>query len=118
MAFPWARPIFGKNPSHGVTTPEPALGWTTIPRFFFSFPTLAETPDRCKTAIHELTALRARLATDRAAQSDALTRIDAIIESLARSAAASGALVRRLSALVHLHENNVRRDGLWLSLRS
>ena len=42
------------------------------------------------------------MATDSAAQSDALTRIDAIIESLARSAAASGALVRRLSTLAQL----------------
>jgi len=72
------------------------------PAFFFSLPTLADTPDRCDNAIHELTTLRARLATDSAPQSDAVTRSDAIIESLARSAAASGALVRRLSTLVRL----------------
>jgi cyclic beta-1,2-glucan synthetase len=44
--------------------------------------------------------MRARLATETSAHSDALARVDAIIDSLARSAAASGALVRRLSALV------------------
>ena len=78
------------------------MGWTEIPRIFFSLPTLADTPEHCENAIHELTTLRARLATDSAAQSEALTRIDAIIESLTRSAAASGALVRRLSTLVQL----------------
>ena len=70
--------------------------------FFLSLPTLADTPEHCENAIHELTTLRARLATDSALQSEALTRIDAIIESLTRSAAASGSLVRRLSTLVQL----------------
>src|SRR4029434_4989356 len=88
--------------SHRATSLEQALGSPAVARFFLSLPTLADTPDRCDNAIHELTTLRARLATDAAAQSDALTRIDAIIESLARSAAASGALVRRLSTLVRL----------------
>ena len=102
LALPWARLVFGKTLSHGATTLEQALGSTAIARFFLSFPTLAETPDHCESVIHELTTVRARLATDAAAQSDALTRIDAIIDSLARSAAASGAIVRRLSILVQL----------------
>ncbi len=102
MVLPWARLIFGKTLSLGATTTEQELGWTEIPRIFFSLPTLADTPDHCENAIHELTTLRARLATDSAPQSEALTRIDAIIESLARSAAASGSLVRRLSTLVQL----------------
>ena len=42
------------------------------------------------------------MATDSAPENDAVTRIDAIIESLARSAAASGSLIRRLSTLVQL----------------
>jgi cyclic beta-1,2-glucan synthetase len=106
LAFPWARLVFGKNPSDGATTPEPALGWTAIPRFFFSFPTLADTPGHCKAAIHELNALRTRLTTDSAAQRDGVKRLDAIIESLGRSAAASEALVRRLSAII-THTNTM-----------
>jgi cyclic beta-1,2-glucan synthetase len=101
-ALPWARLVFGNAVPHRATTPEQALGSTTIAPLFLSFPTLADTPDHCESAIRELTTLRARLATDTAAQSDALTRIDAIIDSLARSAAASGALVHRLSTLVQL----------------
>src|SRR5712691_3383323 len=100
--FPWARLVFGSALSYRATPAEHALGWTTLAPFFASLPTLADTPDRCETAIRELTTLRARLATEGAAQSDALTRIDALVESLARSAAASGALVRRLSTLVQL----------------
>ena len=102
MALPWARLVFGNAVPHRAAAPEQALGSTAIARFFLSFPTLADTPDHCESAIHELTTLRARLATDGAAQSDALTGIDAIIDGLARCAAASGALVRRLSTLVQL----------------
>ncbi len=102
MVLPWARLVFGKTLSHGAPTPEQALGSTAIARFFLSFPTLADTPDRYESAIHELTTLRARSATDSAAPQNALTRIDAIIDSLARSAVASRALVRRLSTLVQL----------------
>ena len=76
------------------------MGWTAIAPLFASLPTLAELPDRCETATHELMTLRARVVTEGIPQNDALTRIDALVESLARSAAASGALVRRLSALV------------------
>jgi cyclic beta-1,2-glucan glucanotransferase len=102
MALPWARLVFGNAVPDRATTPEQALGSTSSARFFLSFPTLADTPDHCETAIHELATLRARLATDSAAQSDAVTRIDAIIDSLTRSASASGALVRCLSTLVQL----------------
>jgi cyclic beta-1,2-glucan synthetase len=96
MAFPWARLVFGDR----ATTLEQELGWTTIARFFQSLPTLRDTPDRCEIAKHELTTLRVRLAADAAAQKDALTRIDALIESLARSAAAAKALAHRLSTLI------------------
>ena len=99
-------------PGRGRSLGRPALlarrlrskSWVglKIPRIFFSLPTLADTPEHCENAIHELTTLRARLANDSARQSEALTRIDAIIESLTRSAAASGSLVRRLSTLVQL----------------
>ncbi|MDO8700734.1 MAG: glucoamylase family protein, partial [Deltaproteobacteria bacterium] len=100
--LPWARLVFGNVVAHGAGTLEEALGSLALARFFLSSPTLADTPDRCEIAIQELTTLRARMASDGAAQSDTLTRIDAIIESLARSAAASGALVHRLSTLVQL----------------
>jgi cyclic beta-1,2-glucan synthetase len=100
MALPWARLVFG-NP-HGATTLEHTGAPMEIARFFLAFPTLADMPDRCETAIQQLTTLRARLASDSAAQSDTSARIDAIIESLARSAKNSGALVHRLATLVQL----------------
>ena len=102
MALPWARLVFGDDaPMAARLRSKRWVGRRS--RLFFSrsrpWPTRRST---ARTAIHELTTLRARLATDGAAPSDALTRIDALIESLARSAAASGALVRRLSTLVQL----------------
>ncbi|MGH7555393.1 MAG: glucoamylase family protein, partial [Longimicrobiales bacterium] len=101
-SLPWARLVFGNAGPRRPTAPEP-LGSTALARLFLSFPTLADTPDHCETAIHELTTLRASLAAGGgAAQSDALARIDAIIDGLARSAAVSRALVRRLSTLVQL----------------
>ena len=99
-AMPWAQLVFGKAPINRATNPEQDLVSKTMGRFFLSVPTLADAPDRWEKAIGELTTLRARLATDGVAPKDALTRIDAIIESLARSIEASGALVRRLSTLV------------------
>src|SRR5262245_25744455 len=101
-ALPWARLVYGNAVSHRATAPEQVSDSTAIARFFLSFPTLGETPEHCASAIREFAALRARLATDSAAQSDALARIDAILESLEHAAAASGALVRRLSALIQL----------------
>ena len=98
-------------PSLMAPGPEQALGSPAVARFFLSVPTLADTPDRCETAIHELTALRARLATDSAPQSDALARIDAIIEGLARSAAAWSAGPPPFDPRP-AHEDNVRRDGV------
>ena len=98
MALPWARLVFGKAVPRGATTSEPELAATTIARVFPSLPTLADTPDRCESAIHELAALRARLASDSAA----LTQIDAIIDALARSAVDSRALAHRLGTLAQL----------------
>ena len=48
MVLPWARLVFGKALLNRATTPEQELGWTEIPRIFFSLPTLADTPDRCE----------------------------------------------------------------------
>ena len=73
-------------------------------RFFLSVPTLADAPDRCQSAIRQLTMLRERVAKDSAVQSDALARIDAILESFTRSAGACGALTRRFSTLVQSAE--------------
>jgi len=99
-AIPWARLVFGNAPINRVTIPEQDLVTTTMARFFPSVPTLADTPNRCESAIGELTTLRKRLGSDSAAQRTALVQFDAIIGSLTRSAAASEALLRRLSTLV------------------
>jgi cyclic beta-1,2-glucan synthetase len=99
-AIPWARLVFGEAPINRTAIPEQDLVSTTMARVFLSVPSLADAPDRCESAIRELTTLRGRLAKDSAAQSDAVAGIDALIEGLARSAAASEALGRRLSTLV------------------
>src|SRR4030095_9064596 len=81
---------------------------TEIAHLFAALPTLADVPDRCETAIDELTTLRARLANDSIAQSETRIRIDSIIDSLAGSAAASRALLRRLSPLSQLAQALLR----------
>ena len=102
MAFPWARLVCGDALSYGAPPPEQALGWTALAPCFAALPTLADTPERCETAIRALTTLRTRLATEGAVRSDALAHIDTLVESLTRAAAASGALVRRLATLAQL----------------
>ena len=99
-AMPWARLVYGKAPLNRTTVAEQDLVSTTMARFFLSVPTLADAPDRCESAIRQLTTLRERVAKDSAVQSD--TRIDAIIEGLGRSARGCEALVRRLSTLVQV----------------
>jgi cyclic beta-1,2-glucan synthetase len=99
LACPWARHVFGNALADRATPSEQALGWTAMAPFFASLPTLANTPDSCETATRELITLRTRLAKEGSAESDALTRIDALVDSLTRSAAASRTFVRRLSAL-------------------
>jgi len=100
--IPWARLIFGKPPINRATSAEQDLVSATLARFYSSMPTLADTPNRCENAMSELTTLRERLSQNGAAQSEGLAGIDAIIESLAHSAAACEALVRRISSLVQL----------------
>jgi cyclic beta-1,2-glucan synthetase len=97
-AVPWARLVFGA-PINCTTMPEADSIAAAVARIFLSIPTLADLPDRCKSAIGELRKLRERL-TIAAAQADALAQIDAIIEGLSASVAASQALVHRLSRLV------------------
>jgi cyclic beta-1,2-glucan synthetase len=101
-AMPSTRFVLGKAPINRATFPEQDLVSTTMARLFPSVPTLADAPDRCESAIRELTTLRQRLAKDSAVQNDALAGIDGTLEALARSGAACEGLVRRLSTLVQL----------------
>ena len=102
LALPWARLVSGDAFSNRATSPEQLLSPTEMPRIFFSLPSLSDMPDLCESAIRELTSRRARLETEGAAPSDAMPRVDAILQSLAHSAAASRALVHRLSVLAQL----------------
>src|SRR5688500_20386694 len=61
-----------------------------------------ETPDRCEAAVGALEAMRARRQASDAPPESLLPSIDALIADLQRSAAASAALVRRLSTLAGL----------------
>ena len=116
-AIPWARLVFGKAPINRATIPEQDLVSTTMARFFLSFPTLADTPDRCESAIGELTTLRARLASRqrRTERCPCTNRCDH------RESRAFGRSLRSAGPppfnARNAHENDVRRDGVWLSLR-
>jgi cyclic beta-1,2-glucan synthetase len=105
MMLRWAGRIAGNAVPHPAIHRELGSASTEMADLFVALPTLADMPNRCEAAIDELTALRARLASDSTAQGDGRARIDSLIESLAGSAAASRALVRRLSTLSQLsHE--------------
>ena len=118
MVFPWTRLVFGKDPPNRATISQEELGLTAIAPFFLPFPTLRDTPDRCLTAIRELIALRARLAADpprsekcpyanRCADRESLT--------LCRSL---GNLDPAPCNSPKTHEDDIRRDGVRLSLRT
>jgi cyclic beta-1,2-glucan synthetase len=99
MTLPWARLVSGEALLPHAPPAEQGLGETALARVFAALPTPADTPERCETAIRELTTLRTRLATEGAACSDALVCLDALVESLTRSATAARALSHRLAIL-------------------
>ena len=102
MALPWARLVFGKRVAHGAR-PRSRRWVGRRSRLLFSHSRPWPTRRTAARPPYTNSPLSARAWLPRAPpQSDALARIDALIESLARSAAASGALVRRLSTLVQL----------------
>ncbi len=70
-----------------------------IARLWTAIPSLADVPEYCEVAIQDLTTLRTQLAATGIMQSEGATRIDGLIESLTRSAAASRTLIRRLTTL-------------------
>jgi cyclic beta-1,2-glucan synthetase len=94
--IPWRRLVFA-NAAPRIA--EPVWVPTEVEHVFASCPSLAEMPDRCETAIDQLTALRTRLAADSSTRDDNLNQIDSINDSLAASAATARALIRRLSTL-------------------
>ena len=85
MMLPWSRLLVG--------------GAVSVESLAAGLPALADTPDRCEASIQELVTLRAHLVTGSDARHDVLARIDALLQNLEGSAAASGALIRRLTIL-------------------
>ena len=107
MVFPWERPFLANTVSYPATNGENNSASSEMEHLFLAMPTLAEMPDRCEAIINELTALRSRLIENKSAPSDAAPRIESIIESMADAAAASRALIRRLSTLGQLSQGLV-----------
>ena len=91
--MPWARLLLGEG-GPGLVARSRALELLAG-----RVPTLAETPDRCEAALHELGTLRPGASTGADGDPDGLRGIDALVGALERSAAASGALIRRLGRL-------------------
>ena len=73
--------------------------WPALERLWGTLPALAEMADHYEAALHDLTTLRTRVAAESITQSEKLVHIDAMIESLTRSAANADAVVRRLTTL-------------------
>ncbi len=99
--MPWARLLAG-NAMASLTS-----GLAAMESLAVGFPPLADTPDRCETAIRELVTLRARLVSAGGVRHDAVHGIDALIGAVERSAAASKALIRRLTILARSAETLV-----------
>ena len=117
-AMPWAQLVFGKAPINRATNPEQDLVSKTMGRFFLSVPTLADAPDRCEKG-HTRTHDSPRALGYRRRRTEGCSytnRCDhresrAFYRSL-RSAGSPPFNAR------NAHENDVRRDGIRLSLRS
>ncbi|MGH9678310.1 MAG: hypothetical protein ACRD36_14485, partial [Candidatus Acidiferrum sp.] len=78
----------------------------------YSVPTLAAAPDRFEAALRELSALRARLASDvqtgnASAKRDAILRVEALTDILKQSSTDAVALIRRLSTIIQTAEHMV-----------
>ncbi|MGH2615184.1 MAG: glucoamylase family protein, partial [Thermomicrobiales bacterium] len=105
LTMPWARPLSQNAfPRHATRSPEQTSEQSVSERLVASLPTLADLPTHCDSIIQELVTLRLHLASETATDRNALARIDALIESVEHSAAASAALIRRLTALTELAE--------------
>jgi len=72
---------------------------TALMARFTPEPSLLEMPDRCTAALHEIAALRAALAAGGDSSAARRRHLDALAESLERSAAAATALGARLAAI-------------------
>jgi cyclic beta-1,2-glucan synthetase len=102
--MPWAQLIAGDAASALATSlradlsPEQAFG-----SVFYSIPTSEDLPSRCEVAILTLTRCRKELAAQTGANGDSpVTRPDALIDALERSAGAARSLKARLEALAEL----------------
>ena len=78
--------------------------WSAIESFFRHEPRLADTPERCDGAVHELTALRERLLQNTSSHKDEISRINALIRAMEESAEEAASLQRRLLAIAQRSE--------------
>ena len=76
--------------------------WAAIEPFFKVLPTLEIAPERFQASIRELTALRTRMASAADENSNALGRIDALIDVFEESSAESAELCQRLQDIAAL----------------
>jgi cyclic beta-1,2-glucan synthetase len=76
--------------------------WAAIEPFFKVLPTLEIAPERFQASIRELTALRTRMASAADENSNALGRIDALIDVFEESSAESAELCQRLQDIAVL----------------
>jgi cyclic beta-1,2-glucan synthetase len=104
ILIPWARLDSKQIAGIAQLRRDQAPEWMVIEPFLHSVPKLADAPDRLDAALRELSTLRGRLLNSVSGDKDTITRIDALAEVLRRSAADSGALIRRLSALAQTAE--------------
>lgn len=96
---PWGRRIAEESLTPELLAPKTQSEEPAVARLWTAIPSLADVPEYCEVAIQGLTTLRTQLAATGIMQSEGATRIDGLIESLTRSAAASRTLIRRLTTL-------------------
>jgi cyclic beta-1,2-glucan synthetase len=76
--------------------------WAAIEPFFKVLPSLETAPERFQASIHELTTLRARMASDADKNSSVVRRIDALVDAFEASTAESAELSGRLQVVAEL----------------
>ncbi len=81
-----------------------ASEWEAIEPLLYSVPTLAKAPEQFDAVLLELSALRALLLAGSPADSDTITRIDALAEAYRLASADAARLIHRLSAIAQTAE--------------
>ena len=102
ILIPWLRLEQREIVAMAHRFQDDAAIWAAIEPFFKVLPTLETAPERFQASIHELTVLRTSMESDADKNSNAIGRIDALVDVFEESSAESAELCQRLQDIAVL----------------